>query len=203
MKSAMISSTHPSLTHQLSLLLKRSKLVNREKPLSVLERLRDETFLRYYLLESSLRGVSYTQLTKTWKEQCYYLLLLACVLVLLSLLWTRSSRNSTSVEQPLTTPTVRQIPLAKPSPFSERWGLPSQVEEKVVKVETIKVSLQRESDTGTVQQAGPLTETESVPAISSVRRPISRRASSDICTRHNRRKVVYYRGKYKYWRCVR
>jgi hypothetical protein len=191
--------------HQPSQVWRKWRPVVQERLKHGLQTLKGEIYLRYFLLESRLRGVSYTLSTKTLRGHSYSLLLLVCVLPLLFLL-RPERRIPQTIEPPIQTTSPRVIPLAKPSPFSERWGLlaepvrplPSQVEEKVVKVETIRVQpagLPQESDIGI-----------DPPVIREERRhvrPISRRASSDICTRHNRRKVVYYRGKYKYWRCVR
>jgi hypothetical protein len=182
----------------------RWKPVNRGRLKSVWQRLIKEKCPRFYLLALSLRDVTCTLSIRVLRRRFFSLLPLVFALVLLSIL----SFKAEPVTQ-MTTKTMesgeirpRVIELAKPSPFEERWGNyskpePERLEERLVKVETIRVRVlpQREeveSDTGTSRPIARVRD-----------RSISKVRKSDICSRHNRRKVVYSRGKYKYWRCVR
>src|SRR5262245_10387056 len=152
----------------------------------------DKASQTIYWLGSSLRGVSYTASIRTSKRRYYFLLLLACVPVLLLLLELRVEPVVPLQKASSQEPSVRNIPLTRQNTFVERWG--DFLYERVVKVEVIRM-------TSGISGSSP--NSESVVVRPNEERAISRPRASDICSRHNRRKVVYYRGKYKYWRCIR
>lgn len=98
------------------------------------------------------------------------------------------------------------VPVSKPmvevktvTKFVDRW--PNVMMPTEVRVRTISLKKPEPVTVEIAQQ-----EEEMPPLV--VERPrrhkaISIRRRGDICTRHNRRKVVYYKGRYRYWRCVR
>lgn len=81
--------------------------------------------------------------------------------------------------------------------FSDRFPIEPLVQQIRVRTETVRLETAR-LETVDKETVDKRVDTPP-PAPKLIARP--KPSDSNICTRHKKKKVIYYRGKYKYWRC--